>query len=125
MSLYAHVTMNQDFPPRPRPGILHLDNIRDHAGTWVDVTAAKDFAAFVSQHPEIGWASVHDSRFPQRGRKWSDFIAKDARKLWPEAELLAAFREAKQRQMADPNYVPTVAEALDNPKEFVDGMQEE
>jgi hypothetical protein len=124
VTLYAHVTLNQDYPPRERPGVLHLHSGEVSSAGYVNVTSASDFAAFVAKQ-ELGWAIVYDSRFPQRGRRWADFIAKDACKLWSEKELLAAFREAKRRQMADPKCTPTVAEALADPKGFVEGMMEE
>jgi hypothetical protein len=118
----AHVTLNRDYPPRPRPGVLHLwPHARQDA---TDVTAAADFAAFVAAHREIGAVLVYDSRFPQRQVEWRRFVEKHSRKIWPDAELLAAFQEAERRAVADPNHTPTLAEALRNPKEFVDGMTE-
>jgi hypothetical protein len=124
-TIYARVTQNRDWPPRERPGVLHLTSIHSSSaegGEWTDVTAPAAFAEFIAANPGIGHATIADSRFPQRGRPWKKFIKHDMLKLWDEAELLAALRAAKKRRMADPSYIPTVAEALRNPKEFVDGM---
>lgn len=125
--MYAHITLNSDFPPRPRPGVLHLCDLRyggPDAAEQTDVSSATDFAVFVAAHPEIGTVTVADSRFPQRPVPWAQFIAKYAGIIWPEAELLAAFREVRRRQVASPGHVPSLAAALQHPEAFVEGMTE-
>ena len=121
---YAHVTLNRDYPPRPRPGVLHLSGLPAQGRGDTDVTDPAAFAAFVAAHPEIGTVLVYDSRFPQRPVPWAKFVDRHAGKIWDLNALEAAFSEASRRRMADPNYVPTLAEALRHPDEFVEGMRQ-
>lgn len=78
---YAHITENRDYPPRERPGVLHLTDLTREGAT--NVTEASDFKAFLAAHPEIGTVTVYDSRFPQRPVVIEVFMEKHARKIWP------------------------------------------
>lgn len=119
----AHVTKPLSF----QPGILHLHPgpVTRDGRPDADVTSATDFAKFVEAHPEIASVIVYDSRFPRRAVVWQKFIDKHSGKIWKRTDLVAALREVVRQRLADPNYVPTITEALAHPKEFVDGMNEE
>ena len=123
MRWYAHVT--QPLPADIFRGVLHLSGIQDVGSTYTDVTDAADFARFIAANRNVGAVIVYDSCFPRRQMTWFTFIEIYARKIWKHDELLSAFQEEERKRVADPNYTPTVKEALRNPAEFVKGMKEQ